>query len=279
MIIDDATTLCPYPEDTYVTPETAALPILSFFPNICFYWLMYSTLKKASDVARTGVYSSDAWIQSCADIRASFEKCGAKFTVEGFDKFKHLDGPCVFVGNHMSTLETFVLPSFIRPFRPVTYVVKRSLLSYPVFCHILRARNPIVVDRKDPRADFTVVMKEGMDHLAKGVSIIVFPQSTRYRGIRKQQFNSIGVKLARKANVPVVPVALRTDAWGMNGLFGLLKDHGAIRPEIPVNFRFGDPITITGNGKNEQEHIFSFIENALAEWGIPPEKNISPAEA
>jgi len=278
-MIDDATTLCPYPEDTYITPETAALAVPSFFPNICFYWLMYRTLKKAADVAQTGHYNSDGWIQSCTEIRESLEKCGAKFTVEGFDKFKTLDGPCVFVSNHMSTLETFVLPSFIRPFRPVTYVVKRSLMSYPVFCHVLRNRHPIVVDRKDPRADFTVVMKEGVDYLAKGVSIIVFPQSTRYRGVRKQQFNSIGIKLAKKANVPVVPLALRTDVWGMNGLFGLLKDHGAIRPEIPVHFRFGDPITITGNGKSEHEQIFSFIENALAEWGIPMEEHYSSSES
>ena len=268
-MIDDPTTSRPHSGDTYRTPETAALPVSSFFPNICFYWRVFFTLYRASLVAQAGLYSSDAWIGSSVAIREAIEKSGVKITVEGMDKFKNLGGPCVFVGNHMSTLETFVLPSLIRPFRPVTYVVKRSLLEYPVFRHVMRSRYPIVVDREDARADFTVVMKEGVDYLSKGVSIIVFPQSTRHRELNKQQFNSIGVKLARKANVPVVPLALRTDAWGVNKFFGPLKDYGPICSKIPVNIRFGDPITITGNGKDEQEQVFSFIAHALDEWGIP----------
>ena len=269
-MIDDPVTLQPYPDDPYVTPESAALSISSTFPNISFYLRMCATLKHAANLAQAGLYNSDAWITSSVDIRAAMEKCGTKITVEGFGNFKNIDGPCVFVGNHMSTLETFVLPGLIRPFRPVNFVVKESLLRYPVFQHVMRSRDPIVVERKDPRADFTAVMQGGVANLSKGISVIVFPQSTRMPGISRQHFNSMGVKLARKANVPVVPVALRTDAWGMNGLFGLLKDHGPIHPEIPVNFRFGKPLVIEGNGKAEHEEVYSFIENSLAEWGMKP---------
>ena len=276
-MINDAVTLNPYPDDPYVTPETAALPVSSFFPNISFYWRMCATLKHAADTAKAGKYNSDGWIRSSLAIREAMEKCGTKFTVEGFNHFKTLEGPCVFVGNHMSTLETFVLPGLIRPFRPVTYVVKRSLLVYPVFRHVMQSRDPIVVDRKDPRADFTAVMQGGLANLENGISVIVFPQSTRFPGLSRLQFNSMGVKLARKAGVPVIPVALRTDAWGMNGLFGLLKDHGPIHPEIPVHIRFGEPITVSGNGKEEHERVYAFIEKSLAEWGIEPEKTEIPS--
>ena len=267
-MITDNVTLDPYPDDPYLTPDTARKPVSAFFPNLSFYWRMCATLKHAADLAKAGVYTSDEWIRSSLSIRDALEKSGVRFTVEGFDNFKNIQGPCVFVGNHMSTLETFVLPGLIRPFRPVNFVVKESLLRYPVFRHVMRSRNPIVVERKDPRADFAAVMEGGLENLGKGISVIVFPQSTRYVGLSKQHFNSMGVKLARKAGVPVVPVALRTDAWGMGGLFGLLKDHGPIRPEIPVHFRFGMPITISGNGKAEHEQVFSFIENALKEWGL-----------
>ena len=273
-MIDDAVTLNPYPDDPYITPETAALPVSSFFPNLSFYWRMCSTLKLASNIAQAGKYDSDAWIRSSIAIREAMEKCGTKFTIEGFNHFKNLDGPCVFIGNHMSTLETFVLPALIRPFRPMTFVVKRSLLVYPVFCHVMRSREPIVVDRQDARADFTAVMQGGLENIAKGISVLVFPQSTRFPGLKKQHFNSMGIKLAKKAGVPVVPLALRTDAWGMNGLFGLLKDHGPIHPEIPVHIRFGEAMTVTGNGKEEHERVYAFIENALAEWGIESEKTL-----
>lgn len=269
-MIDDLVTLDPYPDDPYVTPDSAALPISSFFPNVSFYWRMCSTLKRASNLAQAGVYDSDNWVRSSIAIREAMEKCGTRITVEGFRHFKTLDSPCVFVGNHMSTLETFLLPGLIRPFRPVTFVVKRSLLTYPVFSHVMRSRDPIVVDRKDARADFAAVMQGGLENLEKGTSVIVFPQSTRSLLFSRKLFNSMGVKLARKANVPIIPVALRTDAWGMNGLFGLLKDHGPIQPEIPVHFRFGEPIPVTGNGKDEHEKIYAFIGQCLTEWGLPP---------
>lgn len=269
-MIDDAVTMNPYPRDPYVTPASAANPLAARFPNCSFYWRMCAILLRAANTAKAGRYDSEGWIGSSLAIRDALEKCGTRFTIEGLDNFKLLDGPCVFIGNHMSTLETFILPGVIRPYRPVTFVVKRSLLTYPVFRHVMRSRDPIVVDRKDPRADFTSVMLGGLENLAKGISVIIFPQSTRCRQLNRLHFNSMGVKLARKADVPVIPVALRTDAWGMNGLFGLLKDHGPIHPEIPVNIRFGAPMTVTGNGKENHERIYAFIESALAEWGIPP---------
>jgi len=37
-----------------------------------------------------------------------------------------LPSACVFIGNHMSILETFVLPCLIQPHRDVTFVVKES---------------------------------------------------------------------------------------------------------------------------------------------------------
>lgn len=276
MDMDNAATLRPYPDDPYETPPAAALPVSSFFPNISFYIRMCAILKRAANIAAAGNYTSDHWILSSVAIREALEKSGVRFTVEGSGNFTRLEGPCVFIGNHMSTLETFVLPGLIRPFRPVTFVIKESLMRYPIFHHVMKSCDPIVVERKDPRADFAAVMEGGVRNLEKGISVIVFPQSTRRLVIDRRHFNSMGVKLARKAGVPIVPVALRTDAWGMGGLFGLLKDHGPIRPHMPVHFRFGSPLAVEGSGKTEHERVYSFIENCLAEWGIAPERNDSP---
>lgn len=279
--MNDALTVAPfpYPDDVYTTPDTAALPLSSLFPNISFYWRMCATLQHAASLAKRGLYTTADWVASSIAIREALEKCGTRVTIEGFDNIRNLDGPCVFIGNHMSTLETFVLPAMIQVFKPVTFVIKESLMRYPVFHHVMKTRDPIVVERKDPRADFTAVMQGGLERLEKGISIIVFPQSTRRLTMDRQHFNSMGVKLARKAGVPVVPIALRTDAWGMGGLFGLLKDHGPIHPEIPVRFRFGQPLTVEGNGKAEHEAVYAFIENALHEWSIAPVEQLSEAAA
>ncbi len=61
----------------------------------------------------------------------------------------------------------------------VTFVVKESLVKHPLFGDVMRSRNPIVVGRTDPRKDFEAVMNEGAEKLSKGISIIIFPQSTQ----------------------------------------------------------------------------------------------------
>ena len=111
-----------------------------------------------------------------------------------------------------------VLPAIIAPHREVTFVVKESLVRHPLFGHVMRSRDPIVVGRTDPRKDLETVMNKGPELISKGSSIIIFPQSTRSLVFKPEDFNSLGVKLARKTGVKVIPVALKTDFWGQGKL-------------------------------------------------------------
>ncbi|MFP4316291.1 MAG: lysophospholipid acyltransferase family protein [Desulfovibrionales bacterium] len=247
----------------YTSPERKLPWFARRFPNAVFYPKMIQTVFQAAAKARKGRYDGDAWIRSSRGIIDALERSGVRLIIESRSVLAKLDSPCVFVGNHMSTLETFVLPSIIQPHRPVTFVVKRSLVDYPVFKHVMISRDPVVVERKNPRDDFKTVMEEGSRRLEGGVSIIVFPQSTREPEFDPRKFNSMGVKLAKRAGVPVVPFALKTDAWG-NGK--LLKDFGKIKPEKEVHFCFGEPMTVTGGGKEEHAAIVAFIQEKMDLW-------------
>jgi 1-acyl-sn-glycerol-3-phosphate acyltransferase len=127
----------------------------------------------------------------------------------------------------------------------------------------MRSRNPIVVSRDNPRQDLVTVLEEGAKRLTQGTSIILFPQTTRTPQFDPAQFNTLGVKVAKKADVPVVPVALKTDAWE-NG--SMLKDFGAIVPERTVHIRFGAPIQVDGNGRTQHEAVVAFIQENLRRW-------------
>ena len=186
-----------------------------------------------------------------------------QFEITGLDHVRQLDAACVFISNHMSILETFVLPGLIAPFRETTFVVKQSLVEYPVFKHVMRSRDPVTVTRDNPREDLRAVLDGGEQRLKAGISIVVFPQTTRTATFEPTEFNSIGVKLAKKAGAPIVPVALKTDAWG-NGKY--LKDFGRIRPASKVHFAFGKPLWVKGRGHEEHEEIVRFISDKLAEW-------------
>lgn len=233
------------------------------FPSLRFYARMAGILRRAGRKANAGHYTADDWIASSEEVGMALEAVGADIRIEGFDHVLNLTGPCVFVANHMSTLETFFLPCVIQPVRDVTFVVKASLLKYPCLGPVLRSRDPLEVGRVNPREDLAAVLEGGQKHLAAGRSIIIFPQGTRSHTVEEDQFSSLGVKLARKAHVPVLPVALRTDAWG-TGM--LIKDIGWIRPRLPVHFLFGEPMTVVGNGREQHAAALHFIRQAFEGW-------------
>ena len=136
-------------------------------------------------------------------------------------------------------------------------------MRYPVFGPVLKAFDPIVVERADPKADLRQVLGEGGKRLAAGMSVIVFPQAHRTVAFDRKGFNTIGVRLARAAGVPIVPIALQTSAWS-EGRW--LQDIGWIVPKRPVRFAVGKPITIDADSRGAQEQVVQFIESKLAGW-------------
>jgi 1-acyl-sn-glycerol-3-phosphate acyltransferase len=236
------------------------------FPSLVFHRRFVSIVFHASAQAKRGNYGDHEWSQSSLAIIHALEKVGVRFDVTGLDHLRTPDTPCLIVGNHMSTLETGVLPALIQPIRKVTFVVKEGLLEYPVFKHVMRSRDPIPVTQSNPRVDFKRVMEEGVDRLARGFSLVIFPQGARRPVFDAGQFNTIGVKLAQRAGVPIVPLALLTDAWGLGRR---LPDFGPIDPSKTVHFAFGKPLWVRGRGTDEHQAIVDFISDRLREWGAP----------
>jgi len=256
-----------FPGDGYSTPERvpqAHSEVLLFRSRWSVYSHFFATILRSSALAIRGLYDDEAWAHSSFEIIGNLERCGARFRIDGMDKVRATEGPLVFVSNHMSTLETLVLPGLIRPLKPVTYVVKQKLLGGLIWGPIMRSRNPIAVSRTDPRADLEIVLREGQARLASGISVIVFPQGTRTEAWKREGFNSLGIKLASKAGVKVMPVALKTDYWGSSGLF---RGFGPVHRDRIIHMAFGDPIAVSGRGKAEHELCLDFIESRLKEWG------------
>lgn len=254
-----------FPGDSYVTPLGMKKPLSTIFPYLYFLFRVLRIIRHDGLLAEEGRYGGKEWSEGSRATLRLLEDMGITVRVEGMDTIDSVDGPCIFAGNHMSTLETFVLPCFIQPRKDVTFVVKRSLLKYKWFGPVLAAREPIILDRANPRDDLATMLSGGMERLERGRSLIIFPQSTRSSNFSPSQFNSIAVKLAGRAGVPVIPFALRTDAWGVGRI---LKDFGPIRPKLPVTISFGEPVYVSGKGREEQQRILDFISARLRSWGV-----------
>jgi 1-acyl-sn-glycerol-3-phosphate acyltransferase len=249
---------------TYKTDCKKHKRLQGVLPSLFFYTRLLSVIFKGSKIAKRGLYDRVAWENSSLKILNALEQVGIQFEITGINNFKDLAGPCIFVGNHMSALETAVLPVIIDPIKPVTFIVKESLINYPVFKHIMRATKPIAVTRTNPREDLKTVMKEGAEKIKEGISIIAFPQTTRTTTFDPSEFNTIGVKLAKHTGTPIIPFALKTDAWA-NGR--IIKDFGRLDHTKMVYFAFGGPIHVKDRGTEEHQAIIAFIQDRLKEWG------------
>lgn len=252
--------------DTYDTPIDKPRfwrDRLSLNTRMFFVSGVVNVINTARILANKGRYDDKAWVKSSTDIFKIIEGCGGKIHLRGLNHISSCQEPVVFISNHMSTLETFVFPCIIAPLMKVTFVVKNSLVDHPFFGPVMRSRNPIVVGRDNPREDFKIVMEKGKALLEQGISVIIFPQSTRALTFEPEKFNSLGVKLAKAAHVKVIPVAIKTNFWG-NGK--VLKDLGPLSRNQPIYMTFGEPLSIKGSGKEEHQFIIDFIQRKLSDW-------------
>jgi len=253
--------------DSYSTPSDNKRDLadrLFLGTRVWFHSLCLRVEAEARAYARRGVYGPENFAVTSWEMLRNIERCGGRIEMSGLDYIRNAAPPFVFVGNHMSTIETFLLPVMILPFADVTFVVKESLLRHFYFGPIMRACRPIAVSRTNAREDLVRVLTEGRRILGEGRSLIVFPQSTRNRVFDPAAFNTMGAKLAERAGVPLVPVALKTDFWD-NGR--LVRDLGPIHRDRTVHFEFARPIGPGVAARDAHQQALDFIVERLLSWG------------
>jgi len=252
-------------QNTYTSPEKKCffvrnLPGLS---TLLYYVRIVKIISIESNAARRGLFDRQRWAESSLKILNMLESVGGRINISGLKEIENQQRPVVYVSNHMSMIDTFMLPSVVLKPGKATFVLKEGLLKYPVFGDILKAINPIAITRKNPREDMKVVFEKGYELISQGYSIIIFPQTTRSAFFDAAAFNSLGVKLAKKANVSVVPVALKTDFLS-NG--SIVKEIGKVIPSRTIFVKFGEPISVEGNGHVAHRKVVEFIAENLMSW-------------
>ncbi len=253
--------------NTYLSPEktkTCLREHLLLKSRWSPYSQFFGVMFRYRALAVNGTYNDEAWSDSSLEVLRRLELCGAKFNISGMDYLRKHEGPVVFAANHMSTFETVVLPGLINPIKPCTFVVKEKLMTGFIWGPVMRSRDPIAVTRKDPRADLDAVLDGGAERINKGRSIIIFPQGTRTDKFSRNGFNSLGAKLAARAGVALIPIALKTDYWGNSPVF---RGFGPVHRDREVMIEFGAPIEVGSKSKTAHEACLDFIEGRLKSWG------------
>jgi 1-acyl-sn-glycerol-3-phosphate acyltransferase len=230
--------------------------------NLYFYYKAFKPINDFSKICQAGNYDFINLAKHCQRVMQAVEDSGGSVEIDGLDNL--VKEPRVYVANHMSSLETVTLSYVMQKAGPSIFVIKESLMTYPVFGHIMQGMNCIPMTRDNPIQDLKTLLKQGGEMLKNGTSVIIFPQKTRGVEFIGDEFNSIGCKLARRAGVKIQPFALDTSFWGKGKI---VSDYGPITRSSTVRYSFGEGMDLDAkNQKEVHNKCVEFIENKLNQW-------------
>ncbi len=249
----------------YTTPQKGARrPWPSWLATIVFNLGMARIFIMGYIYAKRPKFMEEYWSEFGLMVYRLIERLGGKIEVSGFDKLNNHKKPVVFVCNHVSSLETYLLPSILMAWPGLIIVLKESLAHYPFFGQVVRSVDPIRVFRKNALEDLRTVLEAGTAGINNGRSALIFPQGARYRQFDPKTFNTLGVKLAKKAGVDIVPIAVSTDFLRIGKKH---RDLGmTVHPKSPIKIACGDIIPGDLPPKEMNDKAIEFISTQLKKW-------------
>lgn len=256
---------------TYRSSRRTLAPIArkpGWWTTLSFSWSVFVVFPFCAIREFFRSLTTEVWARQCFKTVQKAEKFGIPVSLDGWENRANHKGPVVYLANHMSTLETIMLPPVLLTFGPFNIFVKASLSHLPCLEKAAAHMGLIPLSRKSPREDLMQVFTRGVEQIKAGHSILIFPQGSREKVFSRKAYSSIGAKLAEKAGVPVVPIALKTDCEPTrpDGK-GWFKDFGPVDPSKDVRIRCGAPIA--GKARDVHEKVFAWIKAQLDEWGLP----------
>lgn len=112
----------------------------------------------------------------------------------------------LFVSNHEGNFDIPVLIHAID--KPFGFVSKVEVKKIPFLDKWMALMNCIYLDRTDRRSSLQMI-KDGIASLKAGHSVLIFPEGTRSKGHGIGEFKAGSLKLAKSAQVPIIPVAIK----------------------------------------------------------------------
>lgn len=194
--------------------------------------------------------------------------CGIRFKV--VDQRTRKDHPVVVMAKHQSTWETMFLQYYMAP---ISTILKKELMRIPFFGWGLAALKPIAIDRSNRMQALKDVKSKGIERLAEGISVLIFPEGTRMPLGKVGTYYRSGADIACAAQVPVVPVAHNAaECWPHKHF---LKYPGTITVVI------GEAIdTLEADRKALTEQVKQWTETTIADLPLARKDGIySPEQA
>jgi 1-acyl-sn-glycerol-3-phosphate acyltransferase len=184
---------------------------------------------------------------------------GIRIEVNGIELVEK-DKPAVFMSNHVSFLDGPLL-YYVIP-QPVRVILKKEIFKIPVIGLGMKQVGFVPVDRKGIRGG-----KKSIDHASslmreKGYSFLIFPEGTRSRDGKLQEFRRGGFFLALASQTAIVPISIR-------GTFELMPKGSFFVKKGKIKVSFHPPISVRGKDREDLpgllDEVRGVIRSGLAE--------------
>lgn len=176
----------------------------------------------------------------------------ARLKIEGIEKIEKLEGPFLFICNHLSNADGLVLDYILKEKYDPFFVAGAKLSDDPITNLGTKIVKNIPV--KPNTAD-----KEAITAMVKtvkgGANLMMFPEGTRSRTGGMIEGKKGVLLIARLTKAKIIPI-------GMSGTDKLLPidesgDMGSEKWNLAdVNIKFGDPVVLLKREVDEEKHAY-----------------------
>ncbi|PRR81265.1 lysophospholipid acyltransferase family protein [Clostridium vincentii] len=153
---------------------------------------------------------------------------------------------CVFMGNHQSLLDIPLLRHAIG--REIDLVAKAELVKAPVVGYWITHLKSVALDRNNAREGVKAINK-AIENVKEGYTFGIFPEGTRSKDGKLNEFKKGSLKIATKSKVPIVPFALS----GTSACYEAKKRFSPGR----VNIIFGEKIETKDLSKEDEKELLN----------------------
>lgn len=226
-----------------------------FLIYLCVYFVfLFPKLWKITKLEKQGKISEmHNFINEIAQIwgRRLIHRTGSTVHVTGAENIP--DGPVLFVSNHQGNFDIPLLLGFIH--KPKSFIAKVELEKIPILSTWMKKIKCIFMDREDPRQALKSI-KEGIEILKSGHSMVIFPEGTRSKGNEMAEFKKGSLRLATKSKVPIVPITI-------NGSYNILETNKGIIKPATVHITVSSPIYTDHLTKEEENQLTDQVYNTI----------------
>ena len=182
---------------------------------------------------------------------------GTRLTVIGEENVPTNEA-VLYVCNHRSFFDTVI--TYSRCPGLTGYVAKDSIEHVPFLSAWMKRLHCLFLSREDVKEALKTILA-GIDQIKRGISVCIFPEGTRGRGVDELDmppFKEGSLKMAEKTGCPIVPMAI-------TGTADIFENHFPwIRP-ARVTLRYGKPIYPKELSKEDKKRLGNYTQKIILE--------------